>query len=175
MWIRNKGTDAKPRFALVANRRIRGKKNPQQKVICYLGRHKTLDEAIQFWEFILKDLKKVLRNRNWHGKLAENSLLVKYAPQGDQSEILERLNKYKKLASRLRHHQKIKESGNGKRSVVRSFGETSQSLKLKFKIGKISKLINKIQRDGDDRIWNPSIKSSIKNLLQDIIDFYNRL
>jgi hypothetical protein len=175
MFIRPKGTDAKPRFVLVESRRIRGKKNSQQKNICSLGAYDNFEDAIKFWEIILRDLKKVLNKRDWWKRLNENPLLVKYAPKGDDAVILARLKKLRNSAARLRYHEKSKEGGKIQRNTVRGVGETSKSLKLKFKIKEISKLINKIRRDQDDKVWNSSIKSSIKNLLQDVIDFYNCL
>jgi type III secretory pathway component EscV len=176
MWILNKGINARPRFALVETHRLRGVKNPKQKVVCYLGRHDNFEDAIKFWEIVLRDLKRVERkNPRWRQRQKEYPLLKKYVRRGGVAEILERLKKYRKAFARLRYHDKIKEIGKIKRNTVRNTVETSGSLKLKLQIEKVSKIINKIKRDGDDNNWNAEIKSGIKTILKDVVDFYRQL
>jgi hypothetical protein len=175
MWIRNKGTADNPRFALVESRYTHGK-FPRQKVVCYLGRHDNFEDAIRFWEIVLRSIEKVERkNPMWWQRPKEHPAIAEYAERWGSMEISARLKKLRKCAARFRHHQKMKDIDGIKRNAVHTKNTTPKSLKLKLQILALSKSINKIKRTGENRRWSAEIKSALKSHLKDVVDFYEQL
>jgi hypothetical protein len=101
MWIRNKGTKAKPRFFLVESRYMRGI-SPRQNIVCYLGEHDNFEDAIRLWDLVLLDYQKTFRkNPRWRKTPKEYPILMKYAKHLGIAEIKERLKKLRKSEARL--------------------------------------------------------------------------
>ena len=84
MFIRNKGTDKKPRYALVESRRVKGKKHPRQVVILEMGTYKSLEHLERIWELMADDARKQDKS---------SELRQKYAPSMDRRQIMARLQK----------------------------------------------------------------------------------
>jgi hypothetical protein len=176
MYIVNKGTLENPKHALVECKRKRGKKYPVQKVICYLGKCPDLDSAIRFYELLAQDARSEWRNR---GRLIPQkpkiSLLDSFKKHPALWQINYRLSKLRRLKKAREEKQKAKEFGEITKQITPAKRRASKSLKLKFKIADVNKMICKIKADGEPAKWDVDVKRGIKKLIKEIQSFSNEL
>jgi hypothetical protein len=178
MWIRNKGTRRKPKFSLVESRRVPGKKYPQQKVVCHMGKFNCFKELITLWGILAKEARAWQRKHVWLNDRDKHSPLLKQHARGlSLAEINARLKKYQKSAFRYAQHQKSKEAEN-ERKLLRKLSRSFNSLKdseCRSAILDLTILIYEIRRGNLIAQWRPIVRQRMKENLEEIIQFYNEL
>jgi hypothetical protein len=105
MWIRNKGTRNRPHYVLVESRRCTGKKFPQQKVLCYMGKCRDFQTLVNLWKILAADARNA-RRKNLVPDVRDKDypLLKIHAPDLSTLEINARLRRYEAWAMRFEEY-----------------------------------------------------------------------
>jgi len=159
MWIRNKGTPANPNFVLVQNRRVAGKKHPQQMTICRMGKHRDFGDLIKLWETVAKDARTAQRaNMTIRARNKRFPTVKTYAPELHLYEINARLKEIREAESLYEDY------------VIEKAAKTEPPLIAEhpLELYQLADLISRIRKDKLYNHWKPNVRKEVFYLLKDI-------
>jgi|CZKV01.1.fsa_nt_gi hypothetical protein len=178
MYICNKGTVSKPKWAVVESRRIDGKESPRQKLICTFGDLKDPAKAIQRWNLILDDAR-IAERSHWDIKFRNKKfpLVKRYARKMSFDEIKSRHDKIVATAERL-EWQKRGEIFTKQLKIKKERGitdNTNNAQEFSVRLTALLETISGILADDNLKDWGDEFRERMRERLADIINFYHRL
>ena len=168
MWIRNKGSRAKPNFVLLDSRRVAGRRHPQQEFVCHMGPFRDFDKLIALWEMLVmaaaaaerKGIPIVERDNS-------NPNFKRYARGMTLTTIKKHLSKLK-IAQRRYQKWLLKQNPSNSSDMM-------HDLEFRAVLKDLAFSVFKIRSDFPVSEWPLRIRKDVKQALREIALFYRRL